>query len=71
MLPEEKAEYVESLSMKGPSVLMVGDGVNDALAFSKADIGAAMGGGGSETALEASDIAFWTAIRAASRPCSN
>ncbi len=58
MLPEEKAVYVENLVSKGCLVLMAGDGVNDALAFSKADIGAAMGAGGSETALEASDIAL-------------
>jgi cation-transporting P-type ATPase C len=58
LLPEEKAAYVEKLVDSGRSVQMVGDGVNDALALSKADIGAAMGVGGSETALEAADIAF-------------
>ena len=60
MLPDQKAWYVESLVKNGHSVIMVGDGINDALAFSKADIGAAMGAGGSETAIETADIAFLT-----------
>ena len=58
LLPEAKAQYVEKLTKRGLRVAMVGDGVNDALAFSKADIGIAMGTGGSEVALEAADIAL-------------
>jgi cation-transporting P-type ATPase C len=58
MLPEEKAEYVANLEAEGHKVLMVGDGVNDAPALSKASVGVAMGGIGSEVALEAADAAL-------------
>ena len=57
MLPEEKAEYIEKLTASGRNVVMVGDGINDALALSKARIGVAVGAGGSEAAIEAADIA--------------
>jgi heavy metal translocating P-type ATPase len=58
MLPEDKAEYVEKLAAAGLKVAMIGDGINDALALSKARIGVAVGAGGSEAAIEASDIAL-------------
>ncbi len=58
MLPEDKAEYVEKLTTSGRYVVMVGDGINDALALSKARIGIAVGAGGSEAAIEAADIAL-------------
>lgn len=57
LMPEEKARYVEELRRKCP-VVMVGDGVNDALALAQADIGVAMGAAGAEVALEAADIAL-------------
>ena len=60
LLPEEKARYVEKLRAEGRCVVMVGDGVNDALALSKADVSVAMGAGGAEAAIEASDIALVT-----------
>jgi cation-transporting P-type ATPase C len=56
--PEEKSGYVEELKGRGHRVVMVGDGVNDALALARADIGIAMGAGGSEVAMEAADIAL-------------
>ncbi len=57
LMPEEKAERVDELK-KGNTVVMVGDGVNDALALAHADIGIAMGVGGAEVAMEAADIAL-------------
>lgn len=58
VLPEDKAVLVETLRGSGASVLMVGDGINDALALARADVGVAMGAGGSEVAVEAADIAL-------------
>ena len=58
VMPEEKSEIVAGLKSKGDKVLMVGDGINEALALTEADIGVAMGAGGSEVAIEAADIAL-------------
>ena len=58
ILPEAKARYVEGLEMGGGPVAMVGDGVNDALALSRASLGVAMGAGGSEAAIVAADVAL-------------
>jgi len=57
LMPEEKAARVDELK-QGRPVVMVGDGVNDALALARADIGIAMGVGGAEVAMEAADIAL-------------
>lgn len=56
VMPEEKALIVKQLQREHTSVLMVGDGINDAMALAQADIGIAMGAGGSEVAVEAADI---------------
>jgi len=58
VMPQEKAEIIAELKKNGHKVLMVGDGINDALALAEADIGMAMGAGGSEVAIEAADIAL-------------
>jgi manganese/zinc-transporting P-type ATPase C len=58
VLPEEKSTIVAGLRAEGHRVLMVGDGINDALALAEADVGVAMGAGGTEVAIEAADIAL-------------
>ncbi|MBS5573365.1 MAG: cation-translocating P-type ATPase [Clostridiales bacterium] len=57
-LPEEKLQAIEGWQRDGVHVCMIGDGVNDAPALKKADVGIAMGGVGSDIAVEAADIAL-------------
>ena len=57
-LPEDKLHWIDSHQKQGEAVCMMGDGINDAPALKKADVGIAMGGVGSDIAVDAADIAL-------------
>lgn len=57
-LPEDKINYIGEYQKSNEAVCMIGDGINDAPALKKANVGIAMGGVGSDIAVDAADIAL-------------
>jgi Zn2+/Cd2+-exporting ATPase len=63
LLPTQKVEKIEELNARKPAkgkLIFVGDGINDAPVLARADIGIAMGGVGSDAAIEAADVVIMT-----------
>jgi len=60
LLPDQKVDKVEELLSKSKKLAFVGDGINDAPVLARSDLGIAMGGLGSDAAIEAADVVLMT-----------
>ncbi|WP_457617669.1 heavy metal translocating P-type ATPase [Lutibacter sp.] len=60
LLPEDKINEVEKLKKEGRTIAFIGDGINDAPVITIADVGMAMGGLGSDAAIETADVVIQT-----------
>lgn len=60
LLPQDKVAALEHIQEKNGSSAFVGDGINDAPVLARADVGIAMGGAGSDAAIEAADVVLMT-----------
>ena len=60
LLPQDKVSHVEALQKEGKKVAFVGDGINDAPVITLANVGMAMGGLGSDAAIETADVVIQT-----------
>lgn len=58
LLPQQKSDAITAIQESGERILVVGDGINDAPALALADVGVAMGMGGTDIALESADMAL-------------
>ena len=56
LLPDDKYRHLEELISEGKGVLFIGDGINDVPSLARADVGIAMGGVGSDSAIEVADV---------------